>query len=222
MISNTLPSLLANLLEPRNTTTMILDSTPPVTTIAQPQAISYVHSATLTLNNSISDGDGSGVATSTPTIDGASMLPGNISLAKRTADPSPDGIASRNPYFQCQRRRQRRQCPIRFRDFHHHRDSDSIKDDVRQFLQSGAIKRPTFANLLLTVLKAAARQRQNGHCEAARALYNAFLHELQVQSGKSVDASAAQIMMNRRPVSDSALPVNVRETLATREGHGAR
>jgi hypothetical protein len=185
----------ANLLEPRNTTTMILDSTPPVTTIAQPQAISYVHSATLTLNYSISDGDGSGVATSTPTIDGTSTLPGNISLENgqpiHLLTELPLGIHT----FRANAVDNVGNAQSASVIFTIVVTPDSIKDDVRQFLQSGAIKRPTFANLLLTVLKAAARQRQNGHCAAARALYNAFLHELQVRSGKSVDASAAEIMM---------------------------
>jgi hypothetical protein len=174
---------------------MILDSTAPVTTIAQPQAISYVHSATLTLNYSISDGGGSGVATSTPTIDGSPTLPGNISLENGqpihllTELPLGTHTFSANAVDNVGNAQS---ASVIFTIIV---TPDSIKDDVRQFLQSGAIKRPTFANLLLTVLKAAARQRQNGHCAAARALYNAFLHELQVQSGKSVDTSAAQIMM---------------------------
>src|SRR4051794_25161676 len=39
----------------------ILDATPPVATIMQPLATNYGHSDALTLNYSVSDGNGSGV-----------------------------------------------------------------------------------------------------------------------------------------------------------------
>ncbi len=58
-----------NLLEPRHTTTTLaLDNTPPVVSIVQPQATAYTHSASITLNFSANDGNGSGVASFTPTI----------------------------------------------------------------------------------------------------------------------------------------------------------
>src|SRR5262249_24399648 len=68
----------ANLLEPRHTETLTLDNTPPVVTIVQPQATTFTHSSVLTLNYSEDDGAGSGVASFTPTIDGATTLPGGV------------------------------------------------------------------------------------------------------------------------------------------------
>ena len=71
----------ANLLEPRHTSTLILDNTPPVTTITQPAATQYVHSAILTLSYTVSDGSGSGVQSFTPKMDGATTLPNGTGLA---------------------------------------------------------------------------------------------------------------------------------------------
>jgi len=188
----------ANLLEPRHTSTVVLDTTPPVTTILQPQAKSYVHSATLTLNYSSSDGIGSGVASSTPTIDGHSTLPGNVIVQNGqpihllTELPLGTHTFSANATDNVGNVANAAVTSVSFTIIV---TPDSIKDDVRQFLQTGAVKRPWFASLLLGTLNAAARQQQNGHCAAARALYNAFIHELEAQSGRGVDAAAAAIMI---------------------------
>jgi hypothetical protein len=71
----------------------------------------------------------------------------------------------------------------------------SIKDDVRFFRASGAIKKAGEANSLLAKLDAAAVRRANGNCAAAAKRYQAFINELQAQSGKGVDATAAAIMI---------------------------
>lgn len=59
-----------NLLEPRHTSTVILDTTPPVTAFTQPTATQYGHSDPLVLNYNVSDGAGSGVQSFTPKMDG--------------------------------------------------------------------------------------------------------------------------------------------------------
>ena len=72
---------------------------------------------------------------------------------------------------------------------------DSIKDDVGQFRASGAINDRGIANSLLAKLDAAAAARARGSCETADNIYQAFINELQAQSGKHVDATAAAIMI---------------------------
>lgn len=183
----------AHLLEPRHSQPLTLDNTPPVSVIGQPQAIAYPHSAVLTLNYSTNDGSGAGVAEVATLIDNATSLAGH-------------GLASGQPI------KLLTELPlgphaftINASDFLNNAGNasvqftiiattDSIKDDVRQFLHSGAIKNAAVANLLLVTLNAAGRQQQNGHCAVARGLYNAFIHEVQAQSGKRIDGVAADIM----------------------------
>jgi FIMAH domain-containing protein len=72
---------------------------------------------------------------------------------------------------------------------------DSIKGDVNQFLSGGKIKNSGEANSLLAKLNAAANARARGDCKSAANNYQAFINELQAQSGKGVDATAAAIMI---------------------------
>ena len=72
---------------------------------------------------------------------------------------------------------------------------DSIKQDVTQFLQSGAITNSGNANSLLAKLNAAAAARARGNCSTAANLYQAFIQEVQALSGKKINPTAAQIMI---------------------------
>ena len=72
---------------------------------------------------------------------------------------------------------------------------ESIKGDVTQFLQSGAINNGGIANSLLAKLDTAAAKRASGDCSVAANLYAAFINDLQAQSGKHVTAAAAAIMI---------------------------
>ena len=60
----------SNLLEPRHTSTFVLDSTPPIASFVQPAATQYGHSDSIQLGYSVSDGSGSGVQSFTPKMDG--------------------------------------------------------------------------------------------------------------------------------------------------------
>jgi hypothetical protein len=48
---------------------------------------------------------------------------------------------------------------------------------------------------LLAKLNAAAAARARGNCATAAHIYQAFINELQAQSGKGIDAAAAAIMI---------------------------
>ena len=72
---------------------------------------------------------------------------------------------------------------------------DSIKDDVQQFRQSGAIDNNGNAKSLLAKLDSAAAARAIGQCSTASNIYRAFISGLQAQSGNHVDAVAAAIMI---------------------------
>jgi hypothetical protein len=72
----------------------------------------------------------------------------------------------------------------------------SIKDDVNQALQDGAIKNSGLANSLLAKLNNAADDQTVGRCSRAANSYQAFINELQAQSGNGVAADAAAIMID--------------------------
>ena len=55
----------------------ILDNTAPITTIVEPTATEYPHSAVLRRNYSANDGTGSGVASTTGSLDGSTTLSGH-------------------------------------------------------------------------------------------------------------------------------------------------
>ena len=183
------------LTEPRHSVHLVLDTTPPVSMISQPTATEYPHNATLTLGYTVTDGRGSGVASFTPTMDGSPTLPDGHALGsgqmislltELTLGPHVFAIAATDNIGNSG------STAVTFTIIV---TPESIKDDVRQFFQSGAIKNQGIANSLLAKLDAAARQRAKGNCTAAGNIYGAFIHELQAQSGKGVDAAAAEIMI---------------------------
>ncbi len=185
----------AQLLEPRHTATLILDNTPPVINIAQPQPMAYPHSGTLTLGYTVDDGTGSGVASFTPTMDGSTTLTGVPNLLSGQPISLLTTLALGSHTF-----------IVNGVDNVGNADSasvtftiivtpESIKGDVTQFLQMGRLKNNGEANSLLAKLNAAASARARGQCSTAANNYQAFINELMAQSGKGVDAAAAAIMI---------------------------
>ena len=187
-----------NLLEPRHTTAVILDTTPPVISIAQPQATSYPHNAMLTLDYSVSDGNGSGVASFTANMDGALTLPDGHVL-QGPPPPPPINLLTEmtlgSHTFSVTATDNVGNSGSNSVTFSIVVTPDSIKGDVNQFLGSGKIKNQGLANSLLAKLNAAAKARAAGNCATANNIYQAFINELQAQSGKGVDATAAAIMI---------------------------
>jgi hypothetical protein len=172
---------------------LTLDATAPSVTIVQPVVGEYSHSATLTLDYTVADG-GSGVSAVTPTIDGAMTLAGHglasgqpIELLTElaigphtfsvTAADNVGNTASPSVTFSIIV------------------TAASIKDDVNEFAASGDVSAKR-AQSLLAKLTAAADDRSRGDCGAAANVYAAFIGELEAQSGKSVSAVAATIMIS--------------------------
>jgi hypothetical protein len=71
----------------------------------------------------------------------------------------------------------------------------SVMDDVRAALASGAINNSGVANSLLAELNVASAAHSRGQCSVAANDYQAFINELEGQSGKSVaSATASQLI----------------------------
>lgn len=188
-------------LEETRSQTFRIDTEPPNIAINQPQATNYIHSTTLTLNYSVTDGNGqatgvgagSGVASVTPTMDGVTTLSGHglqsgqiINLLTEmsvgphtftvTATDNVGDTASQAVTFAIVVTPQ------------------SIIEDVEAFYAAGRITQDD-ARSLLAKLENAARRWAAGNCQAASGMYYAFINELQAQSGKHVYPAAASIMI---------------------------
>ncbi|MBZ5659732.1 MAG: hypothetical protein LAO08_04935 [Acidobacteriia bacterium] len=181
------------LLEPRHTETVILDNTPPVIGIVQPQPTTYPHSAVLTLNYSLSDA-GSGVNQFTSSMDGMTTVFGHGLASGQTINLLTE--LSLGPHtFSIMGLDNVGNAGSRAVTFTIIVTPESIKGDVTQFLGAGKIKNQGEAQSLLDKLNAAANARAGGNCATANNIYQAFINELNAQSGNGVDATAAHIMI---------------------------
>jgi hypothetical protein len=172
-----------------------LDNTAPVIDITQPAAGTYIHSATLTLNYTVGDGAGSGVASFLPLLDGVTTLAGHglasgqainllteLPLGTHTftissATDNLGNVSSKSVTFTVVV------------------TADSIQSDVNQFVTSGAITDVNWAKSLLAKLGNASAARAAGDCSGAASIYQAFISELQAQSSKNVTATAASVII---------------------------
>jgi hypothetical protein len=170
-----------------------LDATPPSIAITQPTPTQYTHSQMLALAYTVDDGSGSGVASVTPTMDGATSLAGHglasgqsinllteMALGPHTFSVSAvDHVANADS------------SSVTFTIIV---TAQSIIQDVNQFYAAGKITQDE-ATSLLQKLRNAANLRAAGDCADASSIYQAFINELQAQSGKHVDPPAASIMI---------------------------
>jgi hypothetical protein len=169
-----------------------LDSTPPTVTIVQPTAGDYPHSATLTLDYSTID-NGSGLASVTPTMDGSATLAGH-GLASGQAVHLLTELTLGQHTFTVDAADHVGNVGSRSVTFSIIVTAQSVQDDVTQFEASGDVS-ATEATSLLKKLQAAAAARARGDCAPAANVYQAFIEELEAQTGKEVSPTAASIMI---------------------------
>jgi hypothetical protein len=181
------PVTIEKMYEPEDTTT-------PVITITQPAVIQYPHNATLTLNYSVSDGTGSGIQSFTLLMDNATTV-GNHGLQSGQAINLLTEMNLGQHTFTLTATDNAGNEDSRSVTFTIVVTPDSIKDDVNQFVATGAIRNHGLANSLLTKLNAASNARAAGDCATANNNYQVFIKQLQTQIGKGVDAAAAAIMI---------------------------
>jgi hypothetical protein len=170
----------------------MVDKKPPVITISQPMATQYVHSATLTLNYTVTDG-GSGVGTVTPTMDGGTTVGGsglpsgqmiNL-LTTLPLGPNTFAIAAADKV------NNQSSASVTFTIIV---TPQSILDDVNQLQGSGAIS-ANIAGALLAKLNAALAARNAGDCATAANIYSAFINQVMAQTGKAITPAAAAILI---------------------------
>jgi hypothetical protein len=182
------------IVEALHSVTVVLDNSAPSIAIVSPEARPYTHAETLTLSFSESDGAGSGVASATASLDGATTLGGH-GLASGQAINLLTELALGPHSFTVQSADHLNNAGQSSVSFTIVVTADSIKQDVNQFLAAGLIKNAGLSKSLLAKLNAAADARSRGECGTAANQYDAFIHALQAQAGKGVDANAAAIMI---------------------------
>jgi hypothetical protein len=165
-----------------------LDDTAPTIAIVQPVATSYDQTATLTLNYTVSDGSGSGVAMTSPTMDGASTLNGH-------------GLASGQPIPLVELFPGSHTFAVSATDNVAHSASRSVTFMVTidpnsiQTLVPPRVSSAGVTNALLAQLRAAAAARAAGNCTTAANIYGAFINLIQAQIGSTITASNAALLI---------------------------
>ena len=181
----------ADLLELRNTQTVILDNTPPVATITQPAATQYGHSDTLTLNYSVSDGSGSGVKSFTPKMDGQTA-------AQFCAASNPNCLDSGQPIYLLSMSLGTHTFSVDSVDNLNNAGTnsaiftitvtfDSLKGDVNDLVSMGCID--NISQSLLSKISAAQNLNGKGQIQAAINTLSALINEVQAQAGKHISTA---------------------------------
>ena len=171
-----------------------LDNTAPVITITQPVAGEYAHSAILTLDYTVDDGAGSGVSSFTPKLDGATTLAGH-GLQDGQQIKLLIELALGTHTFEITASDNLQNSGTTTVTFEVIVTPESIKEDVRFFLGTGDIKSTGFAKALLATLTEAADAIARGQGDTAINVYEAFIDQVNAQSGKLVTTTAAAIMI---------------------------
>jgi hypothetical protein len=175
-----------------------IDTKPPTVTITQPTAGPYTHSSTLTLAFGADDGPtsglgaGSGVASVTSTMDGASTVGGH-GLGNGQAINLLRELPLGSHTFTVAATDNVGHATSKAVTFTIIVTPDSIEDDVRQFYRSGDIANASIEHTLLTDLDVAKAAWPTSICLAASA-YRIFITDVQLLKGTFVSATAARIL----------------------------
>ena len=175
-------------LEPRHTETVILDNTPPIITINQPMATQYPHSAKLTLDYTVDDGSGSGVASVAATLDGASTLDGH-GLASGQEINLLTELTPGTHTFEVKALDHLGNASDASVTFTIIVTPASLAEDVNEFLSDGCIDGAGIGNALTSKLDETQRALNSGNINTAINTLKAFLNQVQAQSGKHIFAS---------------------------------
>ncbi len=161
--------------------------------ITQPTAGTYAHSAMLTLSFTATDDGGPGVGQVVATIDGSTTV-GGQTLANGVTIPLLTALSLGSHTFNVVASDvwgNSRSSSVTFQIVV---TAASILGDVTQLVASGLID-PQMQTPLLAKLDAAADARARGQCPTAADIYDAFLSQVQAQTGNKIDPAAAAVLI---------------------------
>jgi hypothetical protein len=171
--------------------TYVLDTTAPVIScVAPPFGRQFDGDDTVTVDYDITDGIGSGVASSSATVDGYSALPGVVSTADNASlDLSQFYPGTRTVAIATADNLQHsssRNCTFVVRA-----TAASLQTNVQVARKQGLITSDKFMSSLLDTLRVAERQHQRGQHPTEWNTLEAFINQLMSQTGKAVDPALA-------------------------------
>jgi hypothetical protein len=172
---------------------LVEDTTPAVIDIVEPQAAEYVHSDTLVLEYSVTDGC-TGVASFTALLDGEPMLAGH-GLASGQPIHLLTELALGDHTFSISATDEEGNVSSASVTFSIVVTPESIQEDVHQFYESGDITHRSLGNFLLRRLMEAANAYHNGNCQAASGIYESLINVITAQRGNTITTQAADIMI---------------------------
>jgi hypothetical protein len=171
--------------EKAHQTLVTLDNTPPVATITQPAATTYTHADSFTVNYTVSDGSGSGLQSSSATLDGTGVSNGQaISLLSYSLGPHTFAVSATDNLGNSGSTSVVFTLTV---------TAQSIEKELPEFVALGKIA-PQLLKPLLATLTAAANARAAGKCTTASNDYQAFISQVNSQVGKGIDPTAAAIL----------------------------
>ena len=182
---------------PAHVQSVYLDTTAPVATITAPVAKQYLHSDTFMITYSVTDGNGSGVKSAVPDIDGQTTLHDGmttVTVANNLIVKLLTELTLGTHTFNLNSVDNVDNADTAIVTFSIIVTAQSIKDEVKYFRSIGAITQDE-ATSLLQKLTAAAAYRAKHDCRDANAIYKNFINELRAQTGKKVTAQAAAILI---------------------------
>jgi len=167
-----------------------IDKKPPVITISQPAATDYTHADTLVLNYNVTDG-GSGVATVNPTMNGSTTVAGST-LPSSRAIPLLTSLPLGSNTFRIDSADMVGNKSSLSVTFNIIVTPQSIMQDIVE-LQGNGLNQP--GDSLMAKLSNAAGNFGGRSCHVAINQYEAFMHEVQAQTGKSISPTASAILI---------------------------
>lgn len=170
-----------------------VDKKAPVITIEEPMSREYTHSDTLVLDYAVTDG-GSGVSTVSSTMDGSDTVAGSglpsgreillltsLALGDHTfAVEAEDNVGNVSPKVSV--------------TFSIVVTPESLIEAIKIFRNLGEVETMLVSPLLAT-LQNAADKFNAGDCSTAANIYEAFINQVQAQTGKGISPSAAEILI---------------------------
>jgi hypothetical protein len=182
---------------PTHSQTVYLDNMAPATTINAPEAKQYLHSDTFTISYSVTDGNGSGVKSAIPDIDGQTTLHNGttqVTVANGLMVNLLTELTLGTHTFNVNAADNVDNADTATVTFSIIVTAQSIIAEVKYFRSIGAITQDE-ATSLIQKLNAAAAYRSKHDCKDANAVYHNFINELRAQIGKKVTAQAANILI---------------------------
>ena len=167
----------------------------PSIAIHEPRAVTYLHSDTITLDYSVTNGSGSTVESVTPLMDDEPTLTDGTGLDNGTVIHLLTQMIVGDHTFSVDAVNEYGRPATQSVTFSIVVTDASLADDIRQFLAAGSVRLPNGAQSLLGKLASAAKARAKGDCANAATIYQSFIDEVQSQTGKKIDPDAAQILI---------------------------